>query len=164
MPYQISNQRRKQVWESMLTADLNYRYWGHLGRRYSKLDRTARVFLALTSSSTVASWGFLIEQEMVWKLLSALSAIIAVSLPVFNWQATAETIVELRTGWLQILKEYEMLWMRIEDDAINADELQTTIKQLAAQEVEFDHKVANLPNDAHLKQICQDEVIASRGL
>lgn len=148
----------------MLTSDLNYRYWGHLGRRYSKWDRTARIFLALTSSSTVASWSFLIEYDLVWKFLSALSAAIAVSLPVFNWQATAEIIVELRAGWLQNLKEYENLWTRIEEDSMSREEYHLIMQRLSTQEIELDRKAANLPDDARLKQSCQDEVISARGL
>lgn len=164
MPYQISNQCRTRVWYAMLTADLNYRYWGHLGRRYSGWDRTARIFLALTSSTTVASWSFLIQYDVIWKILSAISAAIAVSLPVFNWQALAETIVDLRAGWLQILKEYENLWTRIEEDSLSREEYQTAIKRLSEQEIELDFKAANLPDNPRLKQICQEEVISSRGL
>jgi len=48
---------RETIWDSMLDADMNVRYWAGLGRCYYKKDITYKIFLAAMSSGTVASWG-----------------------------------------------------------------------------------------------------------
>ena len=44
------------IWEAMLDADLNVRYWDHLSRSYSTWDKYTKIFLAFTSLSSAASW------------------------------------------------------------------------------------------------------------
>ena len=58
---------RQVIWEAMLTADLNVRYWAHLSRRYSMWDKCIKILLALASSATVASWSFWNEVDILWK-------------------------------------------------------------------------------------------------
>ena len=57
---------RKAVWDGMLGADFNKRYWDHLIRRYSKRDKYTKIFLATMSSSTVESWGIWDEIDLLW--------------------------------------------------------------------------------------------------
>ena len=73
---------RRVIWEAVLDADLNLRYWDHLSRRYSTWDKYTKIFLATMSSSTVASWGFWDEIDILWKGLSAVSAFTAIALPI----------------------------------------------------------------------------------
>ena len=74
------------VWEAMLDADLNFRYWDHLSRRYSAWDKYTKIFLAIMSSSAVAGWRIWNEVDILWKGLSAVSAVTAIALPILNWQ------------------------------------------------------------------------------
>jgi hypothetical protein len=76
---------RKSLWYSMLDADMNARYWSYLSRRYSNRDKYSKIFLALMSSGTVASWGFWSDMQIIWKILSACSALLAIALPIINW-------------------------------------------------------------------------------
>ncbi len=46
----------KAIWDSLLDADLNIRYWGYLSRRYYCINRFIKIFLAIIASGTVASW------------------------------------------------------------------------------------------------------------
>lgn len=42
---------RALVWDSMLSADLSYRYFCELGAKFRSRDRAAKIFLAITSSA-----------------------------------------------------------------------------------------------------------------
>ena len=81
MADEFPGQLRKTVWRAMLDADLNYRYYGKLGRRYSGYERATKIFSAVASSSVVASWGMWSDVPILWKILSGISAVVAVVLP-----------------------------------------------------------------------------------
>ena len=47
---------RKIIWDSMLDAEMNERYWSKLSKRYYKKEQRTKIFLAIMASGTVASW------------------------------------------------------------------------------------------------------------
>jgi hypothetical protein len=94
-----------------LDADLSVQYWTYLSRRYSKWDKYTKIFLAVMSSSTVASWGIWGEIDILWKILSAISALVAVALPILNWQQMIARMSDLVGKWSRIRYEYENLWL-----------------------------------------------------
>ena len=42
---------RKEIWNSMLDADMNARYWGELSRTYYSREKWAKIFLAVMASN-----------------------------------------------------------------------------------------------------------------
>ncbi|HEV2731679.1 MAG TPA: hypothetical protein VGV15_16735 [Terriglobales bacterium] len=74
----------RELWDSLLDAEMNVRYWSTMCHRYSRYDTYSRIFLALTSSSTVASWEFWSQFPALWKTLSGLSALVAIVLAVID--------------------------------------------------------------------------------
>ncbi|MYE89264.1 hypothetical protein F4X33_09750, partial [Candidatus Poribacteria bacterium] len=101
---------RQVIWEAVLDADLNLRYWDHLSRRYSAWDKYTKIFLAIMSSSTVASWGIWDEIDLLWKCLSAVSAGTAIALPILDWQRKIGEMSNLKGKWSRISRAYENLW------------------------------------------------------
>jgi hypothetical protein len=107
---------RQVIWEAVLDADLNLRYWDHLSRRYSAWDKYAKIFLAIMSSSTVAGWGIWNEINILWtdlslwKGLSAISAVTAIALPILDWQRKIGEVSNLKGKWSRISRAYENLW------------------------------------------------------
>jgi len=132
-------------WQSLLDADQNSRYWRAMTLRFVRRERTAKIFLAIVSSATVAGWGFWREASWVWQGLSILAALISVALPIFDVPRHVEAMVELHEKWFQLLTEYEEIWaLRA---SITDAETQEKIKKLKGTEVELAKKSAKLPND-----------------
>jgi hypothetical protein len=157
---------RNALWDAMLTADLNVRYWRAEGCRYGRLDTTTKIFLAATSSSTVATWGFWQNLSWLWKALSAISALLAVALPILNWSGKISTISDLHGRWIQIRNEHEALWRTCETTAMNEQQIETAFriirqKEADAETSENQLRIARRPK---LAQRCYDEVIQSRGI
>ena len=75
---------RTAIWKSMLEADMNAKYWKYLVNRYSTRDKGFKIFLAIMASGTVAGWGLWEDIPWLWKSLSSISAIIAISSPILN--------------------------------------------------------------------------------
>jgi hypothetical protein len=148
----------------MLDADLNYRYWGHMGRRFSSWDTATKVFLAVSSSSTVASWGFWSNIDIVWKTLSGLSALVAIAIPILNWQTSIATLTELRANWYRILHDYEQLWLQINSRTATPKHIQNVLQAISFKEVEEVRRSVVLPEDKKLIELCYSEVLTSRNL
>jgi hypothetical protein len=118
----ISEPIRTQIWKEMLSAELTQLYWEKLGQVYRSYDRNSKIFLAITTSTTVASWTLWVQYDIIWKVLSGLSALIAVVVPLMRWEYSIERVVELKGGWLEISYEYEKIWLRIETASIANDQ------------------------------------------
>lgn len=162
MDLSVSNVE-KRVWESMLDADMSTRYWGKLARRYKQRETWAKVFLAGTSSGTVAGWAFWTSFPLAWKVLSSLSALIAISLPILNYPHKIEAAVDLHAEWKRLLYQYETLWSKTRDN-VGAAEVLRSIKAFKEDEAQVSKKEAQLPQVAGLVRRCQEEVKHSRGI
>jgi hypothetical protein len=157
---------RVAVWNALLTADMNVRYWNQIRYRYSRNDTWTKIFLAATSSSTVATWGFWAEISWVWKSLSAISALLAVALPILNWNRKLSDIADLHGRWVQIRNEHETLWRRMESGIVSATEAESTFQNIRNKEAEAEtHAVAAIvKKDKNLVDSCYQEVLIERGV
>ena len=97
---------KKAIRDSMLDADLNVRYWGHLSRQYYKTSRFIKIFLALIASGTVASWGFWQDIELLWKILSGIAAVLAIILPILGLEKKIDTMSILKGIWIEVVNGY----------------------------------------------------------
>ena len=164
MAEELFTQLRKRAYKDMLTADLNYRYWGCICTRYADRDKRAKLLVALASSGTVASWGIWNDMDMLWKGLSMSSAVVGLSLPIFNWAEMSRTASELQGQWFAIMKSYEGLWSRVEAREMTAQELEKDLNAVTTEEKRTVSTASRFPNDKKLAAVCQGEVLESRGL
>jgi len=153
---------KNSVWRSMLDADMNVRYWKYLAQRYVNRDRGVKIFLALTSSGTVASWSIWNSIPLIWQILSALSLIIAVISPILNYQKVIESVSDLSGKWWELEKEYEIFWRRAQKDI--DDKLEGEYRNVKMKEYDLIKKETHLPMDMKLLKECQKEVLHGRGL
>lgn len=148
----------------MLDADLNVRYWDHLSRSYSTWDKYTKIFLAFTSLSSAASWGIWDEIDILWKCLSAVSAVTAIALPILDWQRKIGEMSNLKGKWSRISRAYENLWEDLLLGQTSIEVFNEYRRIRNEMEGEEDNIVLDLPHDKKLIQRCRDEVLESRGL
>jgi hypothetical protein len=153
---------RDEVWDSMLTADYNSRYWEYLFKRYYRRQKAAEIFLAVTSSSSVAAWGIWRNIDLVWQSLSALSTLVAVILPILNYKKQIADLSEILSQWVQIRSEYELLWFDIEHGTPTRDRVIDQYKKLKRREIEVDKITSSIPDDKKLLELCRQQVIKAR--
>ena len=149
---------KKIIWQSWLQADVKQRYWTVMARRYQQREQIASIFIALTSSSTVATW--LASLEWIWQLFSVSSAIVAVSLPILNFSGKVATMTELATKWANLTCDYEMFWLRFPKEASSLAQAQ--LGKLRYRESELISAEARLPIDEKLFKQCQEDAIRTR--
>ena len=150
------------VWEAMLDADLNFRYWDHLSRRYSAWDKYTKIFLAVMSSSTVASWGIWNEVSILWKVLFSISSVTAIVFPILNWQKKIGEMSNLRGKWSRISRAYENLWEDLLLGRTSTELIEEYRRIRNEMEGEEDNTGPDLPRNKKLTKRYKDEVLESR--
>jgi hypothetical protein len=158
----------EDIWNDMLTAEFNELYWQYMAQRYANYDTRLKIFIALMSSGTVASWYLwqMPPYDLVWKTLSAFSAITAILQPILNYPQTTKEIEQLTDKWIDIGFGYKKLWGDIEGKISNEKKIREHHTKL--QEIQNDvKKRRNRIKIAHCKKLnkrCQEEVNKKRGL
>jgi len=147
----------------MLDADMNARYWKCLVAEHSRRDKGLKIFVALTASGTVAGWGIWESFPALWKSLSALSAVVAILLPLLKDQKRIEQMSVLAGRWSELRIEYEDLWLQVRRQE-NEAELAGAFKKFRRVEASLEKIETGLPRNNRVLKKCFDEVKRARGL
>lgn len=154
---------RSQVWENMLTAEMNALYWSAMTRRYVKRDQTLKIFLASMTSGTVAGWGFWSEISAIWQLLSCSSALLAIAMPTLNLEHKIAKMSEMTGKWSEVRFEAESIWLKLEGED-ELGEIKAKFYALRGKLTSINKDEARLPVDKYLLSRCQQQVCVSRKL
>lgn len=154
---------RKYVWQSMLDGEMNGRYWRYQATRYAQREKTVKIFLAFTSSGTVAGWKFWEGTPWVWQAFSVISALLALALPILDFTGQVERASDLHEQWWGLTAEYGQLWAEIEMN--KAALIPQRIHALKVKETEMVKIEAKyFKRDEKLINRCQDQVLNAREL
>jgi len=152
----------RELWTSLLDAEMNVRYWSAMCHRYARYDTWSRIFLAITSSSTVAGWEFWAHVPFLWKGLSGLSALLAIVLAVLDLPKKVSRMSVLVVRWKQSQVDYELLWRN--DRSLGSNQSKSKYSNVKHKEVTNTADEQTLPYDKSLLKKCYDEVCAAHGL
>jgi hypothetical protein len=152
---------RTAVWDAMLEADYQKRYWHAKAATFVEIDRWSQIALSILSSATVLSALGDLKLLEVWKWLSALTAIVATSLPFMNFTRRSIAMIDIGAKWHTLEIEYSSMWREIDKSEFSDEEF----KRLKEQEVEIGRSTSDLPtDDKKLQKECYTQVLISRGL
>lgn len=158
----MSTDLRKEVWSSMLDADMNARYWKYLVERYSKRETYLKILLAITTSGAVI-WGIWVQQDVTLKFLSSFSALLAIVMPILNYSKKIDSMSELAGKWSELLIEYDDIWSEVNNNP-DSSTLERTYKKFRTIQISLAEKERKMPNEMKLIRKCYEEVKQSRDL
>jgi len=157
---------RKAIWNSMLTADGNFRYWKQVTLKYLRKDKYTKIFLAITSSSIIIGWiaGLIATSEwwavyvsVAWKICSGGNVLVAIILPFMKYEETIKTASFLFGNWWKLKEEYEDMWRRVNDGEENGIEEQ--YKSIKTREGGLVEQEAHIPENEQLKNEVYQEML-----
>ncbi len=154
--------QERPLWDSLLTADMSSRYWAYIARRYQRRLKAATIFLAATSTSAVASLLASLQVDWLPQVLSLITAVTAVALPILNWEGTIQNAVRAVERWAFLRTAYERLWASL--PAISNADLSAKFDEIKARELELSWIEVTLPHDETLLKKCYAEVVQTRGI
>lgn len=152
---------RNALWEAMLEADYQKRYWHAKAASFVRLDRRLQILLAVLSSAAVLSALGDLKLLDTWKWLSAITAITATAMPFLNYTRRSVAMADIGAKWHLLEIEYASMWRAIDRNGFD----ESRFKELAAQEVEIGKATADLPrDDKALQAECFEQVLISKGM
>ncbi|MBU8920580.1 MAG: hypothetical protein KOO63_01855 [Bacteroidales bacterium] len=154
---------RALIWESLLSADLNYRYFSRLGRRFQAQDRWAKIFMAFASSTVVSGWALWGAQgfDWIWKSVSGFAAVVSLALPIVNPADSLKKARAASVGWFAVKRDYELLWSHV--DELPANEARASYERISEKEVHLVELEDSLGKNKSIARQCEDELRKSRG-
>lgn len=159
---------REMVWSSVLDADMNTRYYAHECPSYHRWDKWSKVFIALSSSSAMASWNIWADPQKwtshLWQGLSMISVTLAVTLNALDISKRIQKMTQLHTMYIDLWREYESLWIRAETGQIGAVQIIQEHIRLQEKFAEIKKLESDVKAKKKLLEQCQQEVVESRGL
>jgi len=149
---------RRLIWDSMLSADLNHRYYSGLADLLQRWDRGARMFLAITSSAAVAGWAVWSTAGLswIWHGASALAAVVAVAQTILDHTKSIKTAGQLAGAWFSILRDYELLWASV--GTASGKEVREQCQRIIREEKRLAELEATLTTRRQVARRCEEEV------
>ncbi len=96
------------------------------------------------------------------QVLSLVTAVTAVALPILNWEGTIQTAVRVVERWAFLRTAYERLWASL--PAISNADASTKFDEIKGRELELSWIEVTLPHDQTLLQKSYTEVLQTRGI
>ncbi len=144
-------------------------YYKVLAGRFHRLDLCMKVFLAITSSGTVAGWTIWSDGvahpyfSFTWKALSGVSAIVAIAMPLFNYSKKVEWATSLVHGYSKIHSEIEIAWAK--RASASQASIERSLEDFHRQEQTLNPLESHFPGTSlSLIRECQQAIIHKRGL
>jgi len=153
---------RQLIWDSVLGADLNHRYYTELADRLQYWDRGTKIFVAIMSSAAVTGWAVWGTPGLswIWQSASALAAVVAVAQPILDPTKSIKTASQLAGAWYGTHKDYQVLWTRV--DTASGKEVRERCQELMTEEKRLAELGATLTTRRQLARRCEEEVRRSR--
>ena len=153
--------RRIELWNSMLDAEMNVRYWETTCGHLSNLDRCIKFFVFLTSSGTaIAAWTIWASHPTMWKILTGVSSVAAIYHQFFFSSERLRKSVALVAAWKEFAINYQLLWA--DDRELVSDKLWKDFQGTKRREAHIDESL--FKKDQRLLQKSFDNVKKARGL
>lgn len=159
MHEQMPEEIRNQIWKSKLNAEFNYRCYDQIIENLNAWDICFKLALAITSSSTVVFWVFVEPSEILWKLLSAISAIIAVINVALNFQAKVEYSTREKASYFAIWNDFQKLWINLETQHFPPRQAIDEWHMYTSKIAETEKEKSLISPNKHIKKICAKKVL-----
>jgi hypothetical protein len=113
---------RNKIWSALVNAKYKGYVIGLLTDLFQKRDRAMNIFLALTSSGSIAAWAIWDKYGMIWALIIAISQVVTVLKPYFPYYKYVKELNGKRLKIDDLNIDFEKLWDKIQTEKIREDE------------------------------------------
>ena len=105
----------------MLDCKFKVYYFEELATRYQIIDRRLNIFLALASSSSIATWAIWQRLDLLWAIILAVATLVNVIKPYFPFNKYLAEINKMSTQLELLHLDFEKLWYKLEHNKIDED-------------------------------------------
>ena len=159
----VASQKRVDMWESLLDAEMNEVYWHREAQRYSTQDRFVAVTAAILSSGTaVALFSGISSYPLVGKSVACLAGAATIVHAKFFHSGRLKQLTTIATRWKDMAIDYKLLWSELEDGEDIDAKSWKEYEAISRSEKNIDESTFHI-HDGRLKE-AQAKVYEARGL
>jgi hypothetical protein len=119
----MSSTYQQRYWRLLVEVRVHVFYLHHYGSSSEWRDKVVNVFLAITSSSSIAAWAIWQEYTWVWPLLIAASQVASAVKPFLPYNQRRKAIVSLGNHYQSICLQMENRWYSVAEGLLSDKEI-----------------------------------------
>lgn len=104
---------QQRYWTMLVETRVHVSYLHYYGAKSECRDKAINIFLAVTSSSSIAAWALWREFTWVWPLLIACSQVIAAIKPFLPYNQQRKSVVALSDAFQSTCLQIESQWFSV---------------------------------------------------
>lgn len=159
----MASQKRIEMWEALLDAEMNEVYWHRETQRYGTQDRFVAVTAAILSSGTaVALFSGISASPILSKSVACLAGAVSIFHAKFFHSGRLKQLTTIATRWKEMAIEYKLLWSELEDGHEIDAKSWKEFEAISRREKSIDESTFPIHN-SRLKE-AQDKIYEARGL
>lgn len=152
------NSIRDKIWYLLVDSKTNEKYSSLVVKKYQIYDLILNIFLALTTSSSIAAWAIWNKFSALWILIIGLSQVLMIIKPYFLFPKYIKVFNEKSIRWQQMTVELEQLWFELNEGNIKDKEASKTFFEFKRHILTFDNISEELIFFHHKKQLTLAEL------
>lgn len=114
-----------KIWALLCNMKFKAYYLDFQVTRFQKYDRNINIFLAITSSTSIAAWAIWKDYEMIWAIIIAASQVITAIKPFFPYNKYVKELNIKSTRLHNVNVDIEKLWDNYINDEISNSKAST---------------------------------------
>jgi len=114
---------QKKYWALLKELKTHVIYLHKYAEDADKWDKAINIFLAITSSSSIAAWAIWQKFQFLWAVLIALSQVVTVVIPFLPFKKRLKAINELNDKIQEISLECEKKWFLVSEGRLTEEEI-----------------------------------------
>lgn len=103
-------------------------------------DKTINIFLAITSSSSIAAWAIWQKHSMIWAVIIALSQVITAIKPLLPFKQRLKMLNDFSDMLQEISLKCEKNWFNVAEGKLSEEEIHELYIGVKTQSIEAEHK------------------------
>ncbi|MCL1095662.1 hypothetical protein [Shewanella kaireitica] len=121
-------------------------------------DKSVNIFLAVTSSASIAGWAMWNEYQLIWACIIATSQVVTAVKPFLPFRKRLKAVSDLNTQIQAIFLEAETGWYKVAEGCITEEEIHHETVRLKGRVLSAERSCMNglvLPRKRKLKEIAE---------
>lgn len=136
---------QQRYWNQLKEFKTHVIYLDEYASSSDKWDKTINIFLAVTSSTSIAAWAIWQRHQLVWAVIIALSQVITAIKPFLPYKQRLKAIGELNDKLQEISLECEKRWYSVAEGKLTEEEIHNLFISLRDKALSAERK--------HLKSV-----------
>jgi hypothetical protein len=151
---------QQKYWNQLKELKVHVYYVQHYAVKQSRYDQLVNIFLAITSSSSIAAWAIWKEYQFIWACIIAASQVISAVKPLLPYKKRLAALNKLGDMLSLIALKAEKDWFYVAEGKWDEELIHTNWATLKEDALSVENKCLNgitLPKDNAMLRIAEQD-------